>query len=428
MLKLRGNCVLLAALVVSLVLASSVAGNPKAKSSASTTLSLLAATQLSKGIDNMIAGFEKANPDIDVRANYVQSQAAAGVLLTTQISSGNPPDLAVLSPGNSSLNAVGTLGRANRLADLSKESWVRGLPKRVKELGSSQGKVYGFPFTNFFFGMTYSAKVFRDTGVKVPTTTAQLIASCKKIAAKGITPVALAPTEANLSFTHVWTIAAQYVFAKQPKWADLRAKHKVRFATTKGWKDTFGWFTRLKAAGCLSPGVGGTAGAQATRDLSTGKAAMYSQVNVTLGQQRTQAPDADIGFFIIPAEKAKDTKVAFSSTMMGITSKNNVAAAKKFVAFMAAPANNAGYNKISGAMSNTAVAKGKLPVGNGATKKPLKNGLVAPAYTSFPNPNFLNYTGKALQSLLTGQKSTDEILKGMDYLFDNPTAVNPPGG
>jgi raffinose/stachyose/melibiose transport system substrate-binding protein len=416
-----------AVLLASLGLATSVFGSPKANKSASTTITMLMSAAQGKATQNQIAGFEKANPDISVKLTLASSTASLGTLLNTQIASGNPPDVVLTSPGNGGLNGTGVLG--NRLVDLSKEAWVKKLPKNLRDNMKYKGKVVAFPFSNFFFGMVYSKKLFRDNKVKVPTTMAQLIASCKVFKAKGLTPIAIAPGEANLGITQVWNFASQYVYAKQRNWNTLRAKNKVKFATSSGWKKAFEQLLKWKSSGCLSSGAAGVVGAQALSDIAGGKAAMYTYVNVILGVQRAQAPSLELGYFPIPGEKAKDNVVPFSSSTISVLSKNNVAAAKKLVAFFAAPANNSGYNKISGSLSNTQLATGKLPAGNEAAAKLVKKGkLIEPGYQPWPNVQISQYMGKAPQVLLTGQKTVSDILKGMDYLWDNPTATAPPGG
>jgi ABC-type glycerol-3-phosphate transport system substrate-binding protein len=139
--------------------------------------------------------------------------------------------------------------------------------------------------------------------------------------------------------------------------------------------------------------ITGARAAQAQRDITAGKNAMWFLVNVTFGQLRVSATDhgQDLGFFSIPGDGAKAHKVPISSTLYGITSKANVAASKKFIANMAAPANNNRYNKISGGISNSALAKGKLPEGNEAVRALAKRGLLSLWWINWPSLNGLPY-------------------------------------
>src|SRR4051812_11747670 len=83
------------AMTFAAVLSATSSAKPNAKASASTTLTILSQSSLQKGTDNMIAGFKKANPDIDVRASYVSSTAAMTQLLAAQVNAGNPPDITI---------------------------------------------------------------------------------------------------------------------------------------------------------------------------------------------------------------------------------------------------------------------------------------------------------------------------------------------
>src|SRR4051812_37912472 len=63
----------------------------KGRASATTTLTFLTVSSQTKALGNMIAGFERAHPDITVKPTYVATSAVVATQLATQINGGNPP-------------------------------------------------------------------------------------------------------------------------------------------------------------------------------------------------------------------------------------------------------------------------------------------------------------------------------------------------
>ena len=399
----------------------------KGKASATTTLTFLTVSSQTKALNNMIAGFEKSNPDISVKPVYVATSAVVATQLATQMNGGNPPDISFINPGTLGTNGVDNLAKAGKVVDLSKEKWVKSLPRGLRDVSSVGRKTYAFPVSSYLFGMEYSAKLFADYKVKIPRSMPELLKACKTIAAKGVTPVGMGPVDFGAGVTVIWSLASAYVYAKYPNWDSLRAKKKVTFAKSKEWQGAWNAILKMRDAGCLSAGAAGTTQAQALSAYVTGKTAMHLWTNSILAIQRATGPDLKLGFFVAPGPTKKVVPAPAGQVLFGITGTKNVAAAKAFIAYLAQPANNNGYNKITGGLSNTALAKGKLTPGNEPAAASVKKGIFAFSYAKWSNPLLATYMGTSVQALLTGQRTVSGILSGMDYMWNNPTAAKPPG-
>ncbi len=113
-------------------------------------------------------------------------------VLTTRVSSGNPPDMAVLpNPGK-----MAELAKQGKLVDLKGVIDVDAMKKSYAaswlDLGSVDGKLVGiFPKASLKGLVWYDPKSLKGAGVEIPKTFDALMAASKAIAAKGTTPWAI---------------------------------------------------------------------------------------------------------------------------------------------------------------------------------------------------------------------------------------------
>jgi raffinose/stachyose/melibiose transport system substrate-binding protein len=140
--------------------------------------------------------FKAAHPGVKVtfeRKVWQQIQDAGAMILN----SNEVPDLLEYNKGNATAGAVAAKGL---LTDLSSEAAARGWDKTAGSaltVGSydsrglmGPGKVYGIPSYGEYLSFAYNKDMFAKHGVKVPTTTDELVAAFETFTAKGITPLA----------------------------------------------------------------------------------------------------------------------------------------------------------------------------------------------------------------------------------------------
>jgi multiple sugar transport system substrate-binding protein len=134
-------------------------------------------------MENVIAQFEAANPDIDVvlqNFDHEGYKTAIRNFLTT-----DAPDLANWYAGNRMLPFV----EAGQFMDVS-DVWAdNGLMDSLGSAAASMtidGKQWGVPYTYYQWGIYYNKSVYEQVGATVPTTWDEFVANCELFAAADI--------------------------------------------------------------------------------------------------------------------------------------------------------------------------------------------------------------------------------------------------
>jgi raffinose/stachyose/melibiose transport system substrate-binding protein len=178
------------AVAATLVLAGTFYASGPASASAKTTLVLwqnYGTEQNAVATRNLIAAFEKLNPNITIK-DVAQPGTSYFTLLQSAAISGNGPDLAVMWTGIYDLQYSSYL--VNLKGNVPPRTWRRwracsGRPRTSTSLGA-----YVMPLeTQFYIGF-YNKALFKEAGITtVPTDWSQLFADCKALKAKGIQPL-----------------------------------------------------------------------------------------------------------------------------------------------------------------------------------------------------------------------------------------------
>jgi len=137
---------------------------------------------------NLVAAFEKANPDITIKivaqpgTNYFQLLQSAAI-------SGNGPDLAVMWTGIYDLQYSSYLVNLKGNVPAKDLAKMEGLQWEAPDYNASKG-AYVMPLeTQFYIGF-YNKALFAKAGItSVPTDWSQLFADAKLLKAKGIQPL-----------------------------------------------------------------------------------------------------------------------------------------------------------------------------------------------------------------------------------------------
>ncbi|WP_165556079.1 ABC transporter substrate-binding protein [Kribbella pittospori] len=363
--------------------------------------------------------FEKKYPDVDVKvstANTDQYQQTT----RTQLASGTAPDAFYVWSGSGNVMSVDTLAPQRVLADLSGESWVAKIPKAQAYLTQQDGKTYILPVIYGAIGAIYNQAAFDKAGVKVPQTWPELLAACDKFKAAGIVPMALGlQTPANGQFID-YSLVATLVYGKTPDFADQMKDGKVKFADS-GWKDAMTKYLQLKDRGCFQDNPNGTPADAALRMVSTGKAAMSVQVNSSLPQVQTAAPDSKFGLFALPGSDQADQvrlPVALTGTFGMSAKAKNPAAAKAFLDFLAA--NQSIYAaKVSTIPTDPAqVPQEKTPALDTVSTFVAKSRTAPYPDQTWPNAEVQQAHLKVVQELFAGTKTVPAALAAMQSAFD----------
>jgi raffinose/stachyose/melibiose transport system substrate-binding protein len=194
------------------------------------------------------------------------------------------------------------LDPAETLVDISGEPFVSRLDDTFKSTITSDGKVYGVPYSSTQGGAwLYNKKVFAKLGLTPPQTWAELIKDCTKIQAAGITPIIG-------SYKDAWTsqlifLADEYnVLHAAPNFPEEFTKGTAKYATTKAGLRS--WEKLYQSNKYLNKDYLATTYDNALEMLTNGEGAMYPMLTQALSYIYQLYPDKinDIGVFAQPGD------------------------------------------------------------------------------------------------------------------------------
>jgi raffinose/stachyose/melibiose transport system substrate-binding protein len=383
------------------------------------TIGLLAQTGGERGLDVLIANFERVYPQITVVPNYLGLGGPAfSQEEALELAAGSAPAILQTTPGCGALNAVCELAKAGDLAPMIGVPWAKRQPRGVTSLEKREGALVAFAVSFTPFGIYTNDALFARLGLKVPETFAQLLAVCQKAKADG-TVAALfdATNKSGMSYL-VYALAATTVYRADPRWnVELKAG-RVSFAGSPGWRQALQEVIDMKNAGCFSPGV--TSGTNIVGQFAQGEGLMLlftSGAQATLDAADPQFPHH---FRLFPAgdSPAKNEVMIVVNAALSVNSHSSPAqqaAAQTFINFVARPAQDALYAQVKTDLTPEEFLNDQLP--------PFMSSLAAPLaahdYVLQPSASWWNGDIQAaLQQqaigLFTGQETPDSILRAMD--------------
>ncbi|BEV16404.1 ABC transporter substrate-binding protein [Herbaspirillum sp. DW155] len=141
---------------------------------------------VTKTIDSMVADFEKANPDIKVKAIYAGTYQESIVKALTAFKGGTPPTLAVLlSTDLFTLIDENAIVPIDSLAGSAEDKkWIDGFYKGFMENSQTDGKTWGIPFQRSTIVMYYNKTLFKEAGLnpeKAPANWNEMVEAAKKL-------------------------------------------------------------------------------------------------------------------------------------------------------------------------------------------------------------------------------------------------------
>jgi raffinose/stachyose/melibiose transport system substrate-binding protein len=282
--------------------------------------------EASTAVDEIIANFVEANPDVRVKR---EAQPSMRDILKTALDSGAGPDVMYYDTGP---GFAGVLARADLLLPLDEAYDQFGWKERIfpiaRERASFDNKSYGIGHELEFIGTFYNERIFEEQGLTEPETHDDFIAICEKLKAAELIPIA---------------------FADQPKWPAghmlsvfggyLAGKDKLAAAISGEvpWNDPDFveaiqlFFVDMHQAGYFIPEVNAVnyddanllfySGQAGTNITGTWMVGEYSDPNVMTDpvgfffyppiNNKPIAPPAGLGSGYFVSKEVKDTQAAF---------------------------------------------------------------------------------------------------------------------
>jgi N,N'-diacetylchitobiose transport system substrate-binding protein len=164
------------------------------------------------------AQFKAQNPGWDVDVQY-QTWPTHLSRFDASLAGGNAPD--VKEMGNTEMTKYMAAGAFQDLSSFdfpNKSNWLAGLAAS----GRFGGKIYGVPYYAGSRLVTYRTDLYRQAGVKVPTSLAEFTAGAKKLAArnknKSFSPVYIAGTDWYIAMSFVHDYGGKIAITRKGKW------------------------------------------------------------------------------------------------------------------------------------------------------------------------------------------------------------------
>jgi raffinose/stachyose/melibiose transport system substrate-binding protein len=380
------------------------------------------------GLDPVIANFQRQYPDIKVQVQYVD---AGNILATLQpaLRAGNAPDLFQMQPGNPTSPDV--LAAAGSLLDLSGSPWAANLYRPTKPWLVVEGKTYAWPLALNPQGMVFNRTLFDELHLSIPTTFAELTQLCPKITAAGKVAIANGFAGQQVSGIVVGEmVGSAFVYGRDPAWDEKRTSGKVTFSNSPLWRDALKAVISLRSAGCLGRAAGGVSLTEGMAAFAGGNAAMALLATPQFPQFLQINPNVKYGFFSLPGANAGDAVAsqALSLTVGGYSQTKHPKEVRLLIDFLAKPDQNKVFADAGGGLSTFDAEKGNLPkFMESSMVTQYRAGKVGFWPRHWPNPNMhLGPSGLAqgINGLITGQLTVDDVLRKLDYLFDNPKAAD----
>ena len=389
-------------------------------SGASGTLSVAFPATAQAGWQKVIDDFEKANPDVDVKATFAPF-ATFFQLVSTQLQANAGPDVFYVPPGSSlSLSLQNAAGNGT-LAPLDDRPFAKDIADQYRDVASHDGKVYGLVNGVFTGFMLTNEDKFAELGLTPPKTMDELLGMCKTISDKGLTAVAIGggfpPDLVNL----IGILLPNYVDGPDPQWIHDRNEDKNTFKDSAGWRESLQRIVDMKEAGCFDKGVAGASRESATALFTNGKALMYPIIQPQLATVLAAKPSFKWSVAPVPGDGPDTTYLSIMvDPLVGINAKSkNPELAQKFIDFIATPQESAAYNEAQQTIAPTDFVAGKFPEFMAPLQPWLKPGgnNVIGQPNAWKSASTNTTLSTDLAGLLTGQKSVDDILADLDNTY-----------
>jgi len=210
---------LIAALAVASVGATGASGR-----TADNTLTVWLQVDAQSGWPEVVAAanaqFRAANPGWDVEVQY-QTWGTHLQRFDAALASGNVPD--VKEMGNTEMTKYMAAGAfqdltSERASIPNSSTWLAGLAAS----GRYGGKLYGVPYYAGSRVVTYRTDLFRQAGVRVPTSLAEFTAAARRLATRntdrGFSPVYIAGTDWYVAMSFVYDYGGKIAITSKGKW------------------------------------------------------------------------------------------------------------------------------------------------------------------------------------------------------------------
>ncbi|PDQ34439.1 MAG: hypothetical protein B5766_11565 [Candidatus Lumbricidophila eiseniae] len=410
--------------IIAAVTLAGCAGAPQSSGdsnpSGAGTLTVVSIPNYKGSLPSAVTAFEKENPAIKVNLQFVDVNSMY-TTIRTQLTAGTAPDVFTVFPGNGTPTAMEVLVPNGYLADLSGLALDKRIPQGMDSVTKVDGKRYVLPLSLGAIGGIYNDGALTALGVTAPKTWSEVLQLCGTAKAAGKVAYSYGAQTAWNNQLISFALTASLVHGKDKNFDKNQTAGKASFVNS-AWKIALEKLLQMNTAGCFQSTPLGTSYENATALVAKGDALGMVSVSSTFAAITTAAPkDATFSFHALPAtDNPEETWIpAGASGAFGINAKaKNLAAAKKFLDFLATDATMADIAKAQGTLPAITSSLYETPV---SVKEILT--FVAANKTHpyndqlWPSPKVAQTLMEQVQQLIGGQTSVTAALTAMDTVY-----------
>jgi raffinose/stachyose/melibiose transport system substrate-binding protein len=251
--------------------------------------------------DDLVAKFNQANPDIEVKR---ESQPQMRDILKTALDAGQGPDVMNYDTGP---GFAGVLARAGLLLPIDDGYAQYGWNDRVlpiaKQRATFDGKAYGIGTELEVVGMFYNKRIFQEQGLSEPKTHDELLQVAAKLKEAGLIPIAFSDQD-KWPAGHTFSVFSGNIAGKDKLAQAISGK--VAWNENDFVQAIQIPFEEMNKAGYFIPEINAVTYDDWNSLFFTGKAAMSLtgswQVNAYSKKENMSDP---VGFFFYPPIQGK---------------------------------------------------------------------------------------------------------------------------
>ncbi|RIQ17836.1 ABC transporter substrate-binding protein [Jiangella rhizosphaerae] len=363
--------------------------------------------------EDVIAAFEAENPDITINAEFFNTNDYDN-LLKTRLSGGAGPDIYGFDLGN-----IENFIADGFAADLSDGGdYLDKLTEQAAEESvrySPDGGAYNVPISLSGNGIVYNKALFEQAGIaQVPTTYTEFLDACQQLLDAGITPLAMSAQDNWWPQFIVYYALAEH--GADEDLAEQMTAGEADFSGNEAWKRSLDIVKELVPY--YMPNPVGTSQTAAQSAFLTGEAAMFPAPWIL---PDARAANLDVGYLNFPTtDEPADAIWGSYQVRFGVNPGNdNVEAAQEFLNFFF---QDDVYLEF---LSKVKLFPTTTTVQVGADVDPLYpemqaawEGKTFMALFSPPDKAVQDALLVGLQNIISGQKTTDEVLADLDVALE----------
>lgn len=295
-------------------------------------------------VESFMAEYPYINVDIEITSS---NQDEYYSVLTTKLSgNSNSVDVFAVHGGARLTEYV----EAGKLLNLKDAAVVDNYNSELLGFGTVEDGIYGLPQAYNSYLIFYNKGIFEQYGLKAPTSWAEMQNVVSVLKDNDVDTISAGFAEDWVFDMVVLPLVAAYN-TEDAKMLSKVEKGEIGFSdeTISG---VFEDIQAMSDEGFFINGAQGTTYESSIAVFSQGKSAMLLTGTWSIGTLQTQAPDIDLGYFLLPARNADPIMLADASYLIGINADSPQSeAAMLFAEYISSPEIAALYSEKTGQLS-----------------------------------------------------------------------------